>query len=66
MCCFFLLLTQVAFVAYKDGDVEASMVFDGTGTNNVSWFSKSKLLSNSHWQDLNDTSNNFFRSDNDA
>ena len=37
------------------------MKFDGTGTDNINWFSKGKLASNTVWNDLASKSNNYFR-----
>merc|ERR1711936_617578 len=53
-------ITEVAFVAYKNGAIIGSMRFDGTGTDNVNWFSKGKLNSNTVWNDLSSQSNNYF------
>ena len=51
----------MAFVAYKNGAIIASMRFDGTGTDKLNWFSKGKLSSNTVWNDLASKNNNYFR-----
>ena len=60
-----MLLTNqgwiVAFVAYKNGAIIGSTVFNGAGSNYINWFDRSRLTSNTVWNDLASTSGNYFR-----
>ena len=52
-------LFQVKLSVYKDGEEKHFIVFDGTGTDHVSWFSASKIVSSS-WTDLSVQTFNHF------
>ena len=44
---------------YEEGEEVVSMIFDGSGSDKINWFSHSRLIS-SPWADLKTSTTNFF------
>ena len=50
---------------YENGEEVVALVFDGTGSDNINWFSHSRLIS-SPWTDLKMSNPNYFSMEGDA